>query len=213
MRHAPVGTIAWATALIALLALAACTPGSATSSPTATALASASGSAGASETAAPSTEPSAAPSDEPTDDLPDFSCDMPTSGVGTVAIAHLLDVRVGEHPGFDRVVFEFDEGIPAFTIDDASPPFTEDASGLPLEVEGDAFWSLRLDGGTKQGEDGGATYGGPTDFQPDFEQLVHLTEGGDFEAVSTWYLGLQGETCLRVLTLGDPARLVIDIEH
>jgi len=45
--------------------------------------------------------------------------------------------------------------------------------------------------------------------------LVDLVEGGDFEAQSTWYLGLSGEACVRVLRLTDdgPPRLVIDVEH
>ena len=46
--------------------------------------------------------------------------------------------------------------------------------------------------------------------------LVDLIEGGDFEAQSTWYFGLAGEACVRVMTLvgeGGASRLVIDVEH
>ena len=44
-------------------------------------------------------------------------------------------------------------------------------------------------------------------------KLVELVEGGDFEAVSTWFAGMSSESCIRVITLGEPPRLVIDIEH
>ena len=46
--------------------------------------------------------------------------------------------------------------------------------------------------------------------------LVDLVEGGDFEAQSTWYLGLSADACVRVMRLvgeGGPARLVIDVAH
>ena len=68
-------------------------------------------------------------------------------------------------------------------------------------------------GGTKQTDAGTRSYDGPTDSSPDFAALVHLIEGGDFELQSTWYLGLTGESCVRVLLLEGPPRLVIDIEH
>ncbi len=41
-----------------------------------------------------------------------------------------------------------------------------------------------------------------------------MVEAGDFEATADWYIGLEVEDpCLRVFTLDDPARLVIDIRH
>ena len=44
-------------------------------------------------------------------------------------------------------------------------------------------------------------------------QLVQLVERGDFEAVNTWYMGLDGGDCLRAATLTDPSRIVIDVQH
>ena len=43
---------------------------------------------------------------------------MPIEGEGTVDRAQITDVRVGTHEDYDRVVIEFDEGIPAFTLDE-----------------------------------------------------------------------------------------------
>ena len=147
------------------------------------------------------------------DDLEAFTCDLPIVEDGSATIANIVDVRVGTHDGYDRVVFEFEQGTPELTLDRAEPPFTEDASGMPMEVDGDAFLGLRMRGGTRQTDAGTSSYDGPTDVSPGFPTLVHLIEGGDFERQSTWYLGLTGESCVRVLLLDAPPRLVIDVEH
>jgi hypothetical protein len=133
----------------------------------------------------------------------------------TVPRANITDVRVGTHADYDRIVFEFTDGIPEASLERAEPPFTQDASGTPIEVDGSSFLRLIMRGGTKQMEDGTSSYDGPTEFTPGFPSLLHAVEGGDFEAQSTWYFGLASEACVRVVTLtadGAP-RLVIDIEH
>jgi hypothetical protein len=160
-------------------------------------------------TASPSEQPSA----EPSDGLGEFECTFMVHVSGTVARAQITDVRVGTHTGYDRVVFEFGNGIPEVMLDPVTPPLLKDPSGLPLDVEGNAFWQLVMQGGTRVSPAGVETYDGTTDFKPGFPQLTELVEGGDFEAVSTWFFGLESESCVRVLTLADPSRLVIDIEH
>jgi hypothetical protein len=149
----------------------------------------------------------------PSDALEPFTCDLPIVEPGSVAVANIVDVRVGTHDGYDRVVFQFDQGTPELTLDRAEPPFTQDASGLPIEVDGESFLGLSMRGGTKQTDAGTSSYDGPTDFSPGFATLVDVVEGGDFERQSTWYLGLSGDACVRVLLLDGPPRLVIDVEH
>ena len=155
----------------------------------------------------PTTEPVAS------DQLGDFTCDLPIVEDGSAAIANIVDVRVGTHDGYDRVVIEFEQGTPELTIDRAQPPFTADGSGLPIEVDGESFLGIVMRGGTKQTDAGTSSYDGPTDIAPGFPTLVHLVEGGDFERQSTWYLGLADEACVRLLLLDGPPRLVIDVEH
>ena len=144
-----------------------------------------------------------------------FSCDLRVVEDATVALANITDVRVGTHADYDRVVFEFADGLPEITLDRATPPFTHDASGMPIEVDGETFLRLTMRGGTKQTVDNTSSYDGPIDFDPGFAGLVDLVEGGDFEAQSTWYLGLASEACVRVMRLTDDGapRLVIDVEH
>lgn len=151
----------------------------------------------------------------PSEDLEPFSCDLPIHEDATVGRANIIDVRIGSHADYDRVVFEFTDGVPEMSLDRAAPPFTEDGSGFPIEVEGTSFLQLTMRGGTKQTEDGTSSYDGPTEFTPGFPTLVHLIEGGDFEAQSTWYFGLSAEACVRVFTLTDDGaqRIVIDVEH
>jgi hypothetical protein len=159
-------------------------------------------------------QPSAdTPEPIPSEDLPAFSCDLPIVENPTVGIANITDVRIGEHDGYDRVVFEFEQGTPEFTLDRATPPFIQDGSGEPVDVEGTSFLGLTMRGGTKQTDAGTSSYDGPTDFDAGMPGLVHLIEGGDFERQSTWYFGLAAESCVRVLVLEDPPRVVIDIEH
>ena len=201
--------------LIAGIALAGCTPAGSTpesTAPSSSAAASVEPSLAAS--AAASVEPSAgATSEEPTESLPPFACTPSVTIAKTTDRAQITDVRVGTHDGYDRVVFEFANGIPDAVIEAVLPPFYADASGQEIEVAGSAFLKLTMHGASKISPDGGVTYAGSTNFEPDFDQLVQLVEGGDFEAVSTWYLGLNGGGCIRVLRLADPSRIVIDIEH
>jgi hypothetical protein len=150
---------------------------------------------------------------EPSGDLGPFACTLPVSGQGNTARAQITGVRVGTHTDYDRIAFEFDAGIPRYQIETATPPFFADPSGLPLQIAGSGFWKITLIGGTSVKPDGGSSYAGPTNFVPNFNALVQLGEGGDFEALSTWYVGLTDTSCIRVLTLSDPARLVIDIQH
>jgi hypothetical protein len=189
---------------------------SATASPSTSAApsSSAGGSGAPSESAGPSAPSSVEP--VPSDQLGAFSCDPPIHVDATVARANITDVRVGGHADYDRVVFEFEGGIPEASIERATPPFTHDASGAPIDVQGTSFIRVILRGGTKQTLDGTSSYDGPTDFDPALPAVVDLIEGGDFEAQSTWYLGLTAESCIRVidLTTSDgPPRLIIDVEH
>ena len=149
----------------------------------------------------------------PSDELGAFTCDLPIVEDPTVAIANIVDVRTGSHDGYDRVVLEFEQGTPELTLDRATPPFTQDASGEPIAVDGTSFLRLSMRGGTKQTDEGTSSYDGPTDFDPELPALVDLVEGGDFERQSTWYLGLTGDACVRVTLLEDPPRVAIDVEQ
>ncbi len=206
-----------ALSMIAGIVLAGCTAGSPSPSstePSGSSVASGSAEPSVAASAAASVEPSAAESaSELTESLPPFACTPSVTTAKTTDRAQITDVRVGTHDGFDRVVFEFASGLPDAVVEGALPPFYADASGLEIDVAGTAFLKVNMHGASRVSPDGAVTYSGPTNFEPGFDQLVQLIEGGDFEAVSTWYLGLDVGGCIRVLTLSAPSRLVIDVEH
>lgn len=207
----PIRTLA---AVLCMVALAACGGDPSSPSPSGTAGPTATpdaGSTDAARTAEPATE---VPTSTPAGDGESaFSCDYPVVDGGTAPIANIVDVRVGTHDGYDRLVFEFAQGTPEFSLERAEPPFAADGSGLPVEVEGEAFLGLTMRGGTRQTDAGTSSYDGPTEFRTGFPVLVHAVEGGDFERQSSWYLGLAADACVRVLLLDEPPRLVIDVEH
>lgn len=215
MRLHPSAAVALAGAL-----LAGCIGGTTTSPGTATHTPSAQTSVpppsnGAPTSEAPGASSAAGEEPVPSGELGAFGCDLPVVDDATVARALITDVRVGTHADYDRVVFEFANGLPEYSLERATPPFRHDASGMPVEVDGSSFMRLTMRGGTKQTEDNTSSYDGPIDFDPGFTTLVDLVEGGDFEAQSTWYLGLDSEACVRVIRLTEDGapRLVIDVEH
>jgi hypothetical protein len=175
------------------------------------------------ETAATETvsEPDTTPSTTEQAPPPPATCAPETAGDDGVYM-NLTDVRVGAHDGFDRIVFEFEEpnpnpagngGIPRFDIRQAKPPFSEDPSDTPIQVEGDAFVRIVFQGASGYDFDGNATYDGPRRLTPGFGTLAQVVEGGDFEATNTWILGLSRPTCWEIHALHDPERVVIDFHH
>jgi len=159
----------------------------------------------------PTSSPTA--SADVTESLAPFICAMPISGAATTPRAQISDIRVAEHAGFDRIVFEFAAGTPQYTIERAQPPLERDPSGLPATVGGGSFLRIVLHGGTVQLPNGGTSYAGPTSYSPGFTRLKDLQSAGDFEAVGSWYVGMSGDACVRAFTLTAPSRLVIDLQH
>ena len=215
-RSSPSRRTIGALALITGLVLAGCTtagssPSALSSLPSASVLASAPASEPAS--AGPSVAATAVPSVEPSESLVAFACVPSVTITKTIDRAQISDVRVGTHAGYDRVTFQFAAGIPQTVIEGVLPPFYADPSNQVIDIEGTAFLKVTMTFGTKVKPDGGLTYAGSINFTPGFPQLVQLREGGDFEAVSSWYIGLNGGGCYRVLVLTSPSRLVIDIEQ
>lgn len=194
-------TIAAALATIALVV--ACSPAAAPATP----------SPPAGPTAPASLEP-----DESDAPVGTWNCTLPSHYAATTDRAQLGDVRIGPRgsgpSGYDRIVFQFDgAGTPEVDIREGQPPFTEDPSGLPLEVAGEAWLLITFHGGTAVTPDGEQTYNGPTEFALGFPQIVEMKQAGDFEAVSDWVVGLRGTACHRVEIREAPTRLLIDVQH
>ncbi|WP_161965195.1 AMIN-like domain-containing (lipo)protein [Ornithinimicrobium cerasi] len=125
----------------------------------------------------------------------------------------ITDVRTGLHEGYDRVVLDLTGEEPALGwfvsfVDEA----VEDPSGLPLDVDGDAFLQVvvrGIDWTTESPEryDGDPVEGAGT------EVVTEVVLGGLFEGQQQIVIGLTQETAFRVFSLPDPARIVIDVQH
>jgi hypothetical protein len=174
------------------------------------------------ETTAPEPEPETSPTTTAKAAPPPPASCSPQVGGEDGVYMNLTDVRVGAHDGFDRIVFEFQEpdpnpagngGIPRYEIRQAKPPFAEDPSDMPIDVEGDAFARIIFQGASGYDFDGNATYDGSRRLTPGFGTLAQVVEGGDFEATMTWILGLSRPTCWQIQELHNPERLVIDFHH
>jgi hypothetical protein len=151
-------------------------------------------------TSVPTTQPSIEPG---------FTCAATTVLPATTsAVVSITDTRVGTHAGYDRIVFEFaGTERPRLTVDVASPPFDQDASGLPVKVAGSVFLKLRL-----YDASGYPTYTGPDSFSPGYPNLIALVNTGDYEGYVTWIAGLNGPACYRIATLTGPTRIVVDVQ-
>ena len=123
------------------------------------------------------------------------ACTLPATGEATIDRAQITDVAVTETADADVVTFTFAEGIPAYTVETASPPFIADPSGMEITVNGSAFVAIVMHGASRVDPNGVETYTGPDELAPGYTVVEHLVQGGDFEAVATWYVGLAGEVC------------------
>ena len=125
----------------------------------------------------------------------------------------LVDVRAGHHPGVDRIVFEFEGGLPASTLVEWVDRVTQDGSGRPVTIQGDAFLLVSLHGvlGHEMTGPMETTYG-PRARAFALPNVAHVVNAGDFEAVVSFGVGLMRQTrVLRTAQRRDPARFVVDV--
>lgn len=143
------------------------------------------------------------------------------SGFGTSEISvapakqgFLTAVRAARHPDFDRVVFEFEGALPGYAVRYVNRPITEDGSGNPVEVKGDAVLEVRMEpasGADLSGAELRQTYKGPNRIAPSTDVVTELVRTGDFEAVLHWVIGVKGKPGFRVDTQSSPPRLLIEV--
>lgn len=122
----------------------------------------------------------------------------------------LDQVRVGEHPGFDRIVVELTgAGVPGWAVQYVDRPRL-DGSGEHVSVAGDAFLDIYASHTTWSPSD---LYDGPTRLPArDSTGVDEVYVVGTFEGDTQVIAGVRGGARpFRVFTLSDPARLVVDV--
>lgn len=126
------------------------------------------------------------------------------------AVALLQEVRAGRHGGYDRLVFQFADSLPGWHIAYVDRPVRQCGSGDVVPLPGDAWLSIRLEPANAHTEAG----------RPTVAERDRTFEGGnlkrlklicDFEAQVEWIAAVGYPGRYRVMTLRQPARLVVDI--
>ena len=120
----------------------------------------------------------------------------------------LVAIRAAHHDGVDRVVFEFDGGLPrvrAAYVDE----LIGDASGLPVRIAGRAVLKLRFAPADAHDADGPTVTGRRAFALPN---VMTAVRAGDYEAVTTYGLGLARRSEFEVSTLRSPPRVVVDVD-
>lgn len=130
-------------------------------------------------------------------------------------IAHLTAARLAGQDGYDRLVLEFSDRVPGYTVGYRPLPAHADASGFEIPLPGaTALLQVTLNPATGSGWAGGPqTYSGPDALSADTTSITEARSAGDFEAVVTWVVGVRGQQPFRVQVLDGPPRLVVDVAH
>jgi hypothetical protein len=128
---------------------------------------------------------------------------------GAQSAPTLTDVRAGGHTGFDRVVFEFDGAVPEHRVGYVDQ-LVQDGSGRPVAVAGAADLEVVFRGANAHRQDGSPTIS-PRRFSTGLTAVKEVVQAGDFEAVVTYGIGVDRKRPIKVSTLSNPSRLVIDV--
>ena len=126
----------------------------------------------------------------------------------------LRDVRMGVHPengGWERIVFEFDGGLPAAQVRYVTSA-AQCGSGQPLTVAGTAILSVRFENAAQHNDAGQQTFAKNQVPGPG-NTILEAKRSCDFEALLQWELGLKAQQNFKVTTLTNPSRLVIDVKQ
>ena len=148
----------------------------------------------------------------PTADAPAFAEDTePQSGEGSGAAGLvLIDVRVAEAEGFDRIVLEFSgTGTPGWVVNYVDEAVL-DGSGEVVALGGSAILDIYASGTTWPAPD---YYRGPSHLAPENGGDINdVYVGGTFEGTTQVLAGIDGDPApFRVFALTAPSRLVIDV--
>lgn len=124
----------------------------------------------------------------------------------------VVDLRVGEHRNFDRVVIDLKGKVPGYAVRYVRK-LTYDGSGDAVPLRGRKFVSITLFPAKAHGPSGASVYDGPMLRQYTMPVLRGVAFTGDYEARVSFGLSLRQRSDFRVFTLRAPNRIVIDIRH
>lgn len=150
---------------------------------------------------------------------PAASGGCPIAGqTGILRANTLIGMEIGSSALADQIVFQLGDLAPGPTggtgrLKAVQPPFSQGASGLPVEVEGAWFVEFHLDGMLIVDEAGDPVYRGETSVKPDLPALkqVEMTEA--FEGVYNFVIGYEGSGCVGLVDDEATKSLTLTIGH
>lgn len=126
------------------------------------------------------------------------------------SVPQLVAVRAASHDGYDRVVWEFEGGLPAHRSIRYVDRFVGGASDLPIRIAGEAV--LQVDMYEANGHDPDTyTETSPARLVAGLPNVIEVVRSEDFEAHVGYGVGLAKRQNYTVFTLRNPSRVVLDI--
>lgn len=126
----------------------------------------------------------------------------------------LREIRTGRHDGFDRVVFEFEGGVPGYWVRYTGVLRTG-GGGVPVPTQGTALLEVVLSPVQTVTHEPpyDLTYRAGREHAPRQRVVLHVVGTGEYEATDSFGIALTGRSGFRVLELDGPPRLAIDVAH
>ncbi|MEV3902383.1 hypothetical protein AB0K11_08660 [Mycobacterium sp. NPDC050551] len=136
------------------------------------------------------------------------------TAAGNGGTAHLSNVRMAPQDGYDRLVLEFTDQLPDYTIGYRPLPAKADGSGDEIPLPGaSALLQITLKPAVADWDYSNHDYQGPETITSKTAVVTEATMAGDIEAVLTWVVGLRARVPFRVDAVDDPPTLIVDFEH
>jgi hypothetical protein len=135
------------------------------------------------------------------------------SFTGGAAVAGLVtsvgSVRAAAQSGYDRFVIDLGQSpLQRYEVrTQATPRFTLDPKGEVVTLDGARGVQIVLLDASNH-----LSYTGATDLHPSLPAIREAKLIGDFEGVVSWALGIDGPGFVRIMTLANPTRLVVDVQ-
>jgi len=144
------------------------------------------------------------------------ACDLKPQ-TGQLPSDRLTGVQVLGVPGADIVRFQFSPGSltpagpPVGSLDLATPPFTEGASGLPVDLQGKNALQVVFRHMSLQNDAGEETFTGEREIRATdpSRSLRHVVLFDESEGQLGWYLGYDGPACVTLTREGDDILVTI----
>jgi hypothetical protein len=124
----------------------------------------------------------------------------------------IVDLRVGEHRTFDRVVIDLRGKVMGYRAHYVRH-LRYDGSGEVVPLRGRRFIAVSLTPATAHNASGQSVYRGPVLQQYRLPTLRGVAFTGDFEGVVSFGIALRNRANFRVSVLRQPHRLLVDVHH